>query len=69
MHWDRHLRELLRFMAETPAEQTQREVQEIAEVLSSQSGRSVLDVWDEALRLHRVRFESERLIDDREDEP
>jgi hypothetical protein len=44
-------------------------VQEIAEVLSRQSGRSIIDVWDEALRLHRVRYETERLIDDREEKP
>jgi hypothetical protein len=69
MGWDRHLRELLRLMAETPAERTQREVQEIAEVLSHQSGRSVIEVWDEALRLHRVRYETERLIDDRQEKP
>jgi hypothetical protein len=69
MGWDRHLRLLLRLMAETPAAQTQREVQEIAEVLSRQSGRSINEVWDEALRLHRVRYETERLIDDREEKP
>jgi hypothetical protein len=69
MGWDRHLRLLLLLMAETPAAQTQREVQEIAEVLSRQSGRSINEVWDEALRLHRVRYETERLIDDREEKP
>jgi hypothetical protein len=69
MGWDRHLRLLLRLMAETPAEQTQREVQEIAEVLSRQSGHSIIEVWDEALRLHRVRYETERLVDDREAKP
>jgi hypothetical protein len=37
------------------------------EVLSHQSGRSIIEVWDEALRLHRVRYETERLFDDREE--
>jgi hypothetical protein len=67
MGWDRHLRLLLRLMAETPAERTQHEVQEIAEVLSRQSGRSIVDVWNEALKLHRVRYETERLTDDQEE--
>jgi hypothetical protein len=58
MGWDRHLRLLLRLMTETPAEQTRREVQEIAEVLSRQTGRSITEVWNEALNLHRVRFET-----------
>jgi hypothetical protein len=59
MHWDRHLRALLRLMTETPVERTQREVQEIAEVLSRQTGRSIVEVWNEALKLHRVRYETE----------
>ena len=50
-------------------ERIQAEVQEIAEVLSRQSGRSIIEVWDEALRLHRVRYETERLIDDRQEKP
>jgi hypothetical protein len=54
-------------MTETPADQTRREVQEIAEVLSRQSGRSIIDVWDEALQLHRVRYETERLNDDQKE--
>jgi hypothetical protein len=66
MGWDRLLRESFRLMTETPAAQTQREVQEIAEVLSRESDRSIIEVWDEALRLHRVRYETERLVDDRE---
>jgi hypothetical protein len=69
MGWDRHLRLLLRLMSETPAERTQHEVQEIAEVLSRQSGRSIIEVWDVAVRLHRVRYETERLIDDRQERP
>jgi hypothetical protein len=40
-------------------ERIQAEVQEIAEVLSRQSGRSIADVWDEALSLHRVRYETD----------
>jgi hypothetical protein len=67
MGWDRHLRLLLRLMNETPAEQTQREVQEIAEVLSRQTGRSIMEVWNEALNLHRVRFETEVLADPEEE--
>ncbi len=59
MLWERHLRELFRLMTDTPAERAQREVQEIAEVLSRQSGRSVSEVWDEALTLHRVRYETD----------
>jgi hypothetical protein len=50
-------------------ERIQAEVQEIAEVLSRQSGRSIVEVWTEALTLHRVRYETVPLIDDREDEP
>jgi hypothetical protein len=50
-------------------ERIQREVQEIAGVLSHQSGRSIVEVWTEALTLHRVRYETVPLIDDREDEP
>ena len=69
MGWDRHVRLLLRLMNETPAERTQGEVQEIAEVLSRQSSRSIIEVWDDAVRLHRVRYETERLIDDREEKP
>jgi hypothetical protein len=69
MGWDRHVRLLLRLMNETPAERSQREVQEIAEVLSRQSGRSIVEVWNEALELHRVRYETEPLIDDREEKP
>ena len=42
-------------------ERIQAEVQEIAEVLSRQSGRSIEEVWNEALRLHRVRYEREVL--------
>jgi hypothetical protein len=37
------------------SERIQTEVQEIAEVLSRQSGQSIVEVWNEALRLHRVR--------------
>jgi len=49
-------------------ERIQAEVQEIAEVLSLRSGRSIVEVWSEALTLHRVRYETVQLIDDREDE-
>jgi hypothetical protein len=42
-------------------ERIRQEVQEIAEVLSRQSGRSIVEVWNEALSLHRVRYEREIL--------
>jgi hypothetical protein len=44
----------------------QAEVQEIAEVLSRRSGKSIVEVWNEALTLHRVRYEREILPDDEE---
>jgi hypothetical protein len=46
----------------------QAEVQEIAEVLSRQPGRSIIEVWNEALSLHRVRYETRVLVDAEEDE-
>ncbi len=64
MHWDRHLRLLLHLMTETPAERTQREVQKMADVLSRQSGRSIVEVWNEALSLHRVRYQTIILLDE-----
>jgi hypothetical protein len=36
-------------------------VQEIAEVLSRRSGKPNPEVWNEALTLHRVRYETEIL--------
>jgi hypothetical protein len=50
-------------MNETPAARSQREVQEIAEVLSRQSGRPIVEVWNEALSLHRVRYETDVRLD------
>jgi hypothetical protein len=47
-------------------ERIQAEVQEIAEVLSQRSGEPIPDVWNEALTLHRVRYETEVLPDLRE---
>ncbi len=44
-------------------ERIRAEVQEIAEVLSHRSGRSIVEVWSEALTLHRVRYEKETLAD------
>jgi hypothetical protein len=44
-------------------ERIQAEVQEIADVLSRRSGRSIVEVWNEALSLHRVRYEKEMLAD------
>jgi hypothetical protein len=45
-------------------ERIQQEVQEVADVLSRQSGRTILEVWDEALSLHRVRYSTEILPDE-----
>lgn len=48
-----------------PAETTERhaaiqeEVQESAEILARQRGTTVTEVWNEALTLHRVRYETE----------
>jgi predicted transcriptional regulator len=36
----------------------QQEVQEIADVLARQSGKTTIQVWEEALSLHRVRYET-----------
>ena len=36
----------------------QREVQEIAEVLSRRGGKTIIEVWSEALSLRRVRYET-----------
>ena len=41
------------------ADRIQEEVDEIAEVLARQQGREIRDVWNEALTLHRVRYETE----------
>jgi hypothetical protein len=40
-------------------ERIQAEVQAIAQVLSQRSGKSIGEVWNEALTLHRVRYETE----------
>jgi hypothetical protein len=48
-------------------ERLQQEVQEIAEVLSRRSGKPVRDVWQEALSLHRVRYETDVLVDPEEE--
>jgi hypothetical protein len=42
-------------------ERVQAEVQEIAEVLSRRSGKSITEVWNEALTPLRVRYETEVL--------
>jgi hypothetical protein len=49
-------------------ERIQAEVQEIAEVLSRRSGKSIVDVWNEALSLHRVRYATEILPHPEEEE-
>jgi hypothetical protein len=46
---------------ETVAARMQREVTEIAEVLARRHGKTVREVWTEALTLHRVRYETEVL--------
>jgi hypothetical protein len=45
-------------------ERLQAEVQEIAEVLSRQTGRCIVEVWNEALTLHRVRYAKQVLKDE-----
>ena len=44
-------------------ERIRAEVQEIAEVWSRRRGRSIIEVWNEALSLHRVRYETDVLAD------
>jgi hypothetical protein len=47
----------------TVIERIQAEVQEIANVLSRRTGRSIIEVWELALSLHRVRYETDVLTD------
>jgi hypothetical protein len=47
-------------------EQIQSEVQEIAVVLSRRSVKTIIEVWQEALSLHRIRYETEVLVDPEE---
>jgi hypothetical protein len=42
----------------TVTERLQDEVSEIAEVLARQQEKSLVDIWQEALSLHRVRYET-----------
>jgi hypothetical protein len=44
----------------------QEDVREIARVLARQQGKTPVEVWEEALRLHRVRYETEILPDPEE---
>jgi hypothetical protein len=39
-------------------------VQEIAEVLGRRSGKTIIEEWQEALTLHRVRYETVILPDE-----
>jgi RNA-binding protein YhbY len=39
------------------------DVQEIATILAREQGKRPVDVWEEALMLYRVRFETEVLPD------
>jgi hypothetical protein len=45
------------------SERLQQEVQEIADILARQSGKTTIQVWEEALSLHRVRYETTPLPD------
>jgi hypothetical protein len=47
-------------------ERIQAEVQEIGEVLSRRSGRSIIEVWSETISLHRVRYGTKVLVDPEE---
>ncbi|GAC1443493.1 MAG: hypothetical protein NVSMB52_01950 [Chloroflexota bacterium] len=40
-------------------QQMQEEVQEIANVLAREAGKTPAEVWQEALTLHRIRYEPE----------
>jgi hypothetical protein len=51
---------------QTVTTRIQRDVTEIAEVPAQRKGKTVREVWNEALTLHRVRYETEILV--REDE-
>jgi hypothetical protein len=48
---------------ECAIERIQAEVQEIAEVLSRRSGHTIVEVWSEALTLHRARYETKVIAD------
>jgi hypothetical protein len=47
----------------TVYERIQEEVDEIAEVLARQQQKSLVDVWQQALSLHRVRYETIVLLE------
>jgi hypothetical protein len=49
-------------------EQLQVEIEEIAEVLSRRSGKPMVEVWNEALSQHRVRYEREVLAEEAKEE-
>ena len=51
----------------TVHERIQQEVQEIAKVLRRRTGKTVIEMWNEALILHRVRFETDVLADPEEE--
>jgi hypothetical protein len=49
------------------AQRIQEEVQEIAEVLAREQSKPIdIKIWEEALSLHRVRYETEILPDPEE---
>jgi len=50
-------------------DQLQEEIEEIAEVLSRRSGKSIVEVLNEALTLHRVRYATEVLANEAEEAP
>jgi hypothetical protein len=47
----------------TVFEEIQETVRGIARVLMAESGKSMVEVWEEALSLYRVQFEQEVLAD------
>ena len=50
----------------THNERIQEDVQEKAEVLSRRSGRTIVEVWNVAISLHRVRYGTKVLVDPEE---
>jgi hypothetical protein len=50
-------------------EDRQETVRGIARVVMAESGKSRVEVWEEALSLYRVQFNTEVLADPDEDEP
>jgi hypothetical protein len=51
-------------MAVTVFEEIQETVSGVARMLMAESGKSMVEVWDEALSIYRVQFETEVLKDE-----